>query len=128
MKNEPVVAGQVLGRERRAEIAVALLHPPQYRIAKCRRTHDWSAVRSSCAVTLWLLRRETAPRSASSADSSAPATLPLPPAASCPPSPAPSLPPGSALACSIRFSPISVPPVGATLKEDISNVVVRGHF
>src|SRR2546422_3035451 len=67
----------------------------------------------------------TAPRSASLADNSAPATPRLRATASPPLSLAPSPQPDSVPGCSIPFSPIGVPPVAGTLNGDISNVQSR---
>src|SRR5438876_12241793 len=104
---DPLLAGQVLSRQRRSEIFIAAPHLFQHRPAK---SFPVSTVRVPTAVAMLQSFRPrpcgTAPRSAWLADSSAPATPRLLAAVSCPPSLAPSPRPDSVPCCSTRIAPI----------------------
>src|SRR5438093_5566202 len=102
---DPLLAGQVLSRQRRSEIFIAAPHLFQPGETLPRK-HGSSAGRSCHAAELSPRPCGTAPRSAWLADSSAPATPRLLAAVSCPPSLAPSPRPDSVPYCSTRIAPI----------------------
>jgi hypothetical protein len=110
MHLQPIVAGQMLGRQRGPKVFVPDLHPLQHRRSSLPDRPDSIPGRSCHAATLSLRPRHTAPTAAWSADNSTPTTRWLPPAAGCPLSPAPSPLPGSTPCCSISLSPIALPP------------------